>query len=391
MTTPKDVAREGLPANEPLLRGEVAFRLLVDAVQDYAIFLLSTEGRVLTWNRGAKRIKGYAASEIVGKHFSVFYTPDEREAGRPMKLLASAAEHGRFEDEGWRVRKDGSWFWADVIVTPLRDEGGAPYAYAKITRDLTERRASEERQAELLAERRARAAAEEALRARDRFLSIASHELKTPIASLRLSAESLSHVRDSGRLDEKRLSAGLARIHTASERLGALVAELLDISRLTAGVLPIHLGPTDLVAVTTDVIERFADSGTGSRIRLAAPPEAVVEADASRVDQVLTNLIDNALKYSEAPAEVEVSIVDVPGAIELTVADRGMGISDVTAQRMFEAFGRGDAVEHVSGMGLGLHISQQIVALHGGTISAAQRTDGPGATFTVRLPRAVTQ
>ncbi len=116
----------------------------------------------------------------------------------------------------------------------------------------------------------------------------------------------------------------------------------------------------------------------------------MVEADASRVDQVLTNLIDNALKYSEEPAEVDISIVDVPDAVELTVADRGMGISDVTAQRMFEAFGRGDEVEHVSGMGLGLHITQQIVARHGGSITAAQRTDGPGATFTVRLPHAVT-
>jgi PAS domain S-box-containing protein len=390
MTTPNDMAGEGFLAHEPHLRGEVAFRLLVDAVQDYAIFLLSTEGTVLTWNRGAERIKGYSADEIVGQHFSVFYTPDEREAGRPMSLLGSAAEHGRFEDEGWRVRKDGSWFWADVIVTALRDEAGAPYAYAKITRDLTERRASEERQAELLAERRARAAAEEALRARDRFLSIASHELKTPIANLRLSSASLLHVRESGHLDEGRLRAGLARIQTASERLGVLVAELLDITRLTAGVLPIHLGRTDIVAVATDVIERFAEADMGSRIRLHAPPQAVVEADASRVDQVLTNLIDNALKFSEPPAEVDVSIVEVPGAVDLTVNDRGMGIDDITATRMFEAFGRGEAVEHVPGMGLGLHISQQIVARHGGSITAAQRTDGPGATFTVRLPHAVT-
>ena len=147
MTTPNDVAREPHAAHEPFLRGEVAFRLLVDAVQDYAIFLLSTEGRVLTWNRGAQRIKGYSADEIIGEHFSVFYTPDEQKAGRPMSLLGWAAERGRFEDEGWRVRKDGTWFWADVIVTALRDEAGVPYAFAKITRDLTERRASEERQA----------------------------------------------------------------------------------------------------------------------------------------------------------------------------------------------------------------------------------------------------
>ena len=386
MTIPNGVAREGHETIDELIRGEVAFRLLVDAVQDYAIFLLSPEGRVLTWNRGAARIKGYAADEIIGQHFSVFYTPEERAAERPMSLLGLAAEHGRFEDEGWRVRKDGTWFWADVIVTALRDENGVPYAYAKVTRDLTERRASEERQRQLLAEQGARAAAEKALVARDRFLSIASHELKTPIASLRLAAESLLLAKDAGRLSEKRLATGLGRIVTASQRLGALVAELLDISRLTAGVLPINRAPTDVRAVAIEVIDRFADAGFGGRIRLTAPPRVEIQADASRLDQVLTNLIDNALKYSEPPADVEVTIDTLPDGVEIIVADRGMGISDATAGRMFEAFGRGESVDHVQGMGLGLHISHQIIDRHGGSLTAAARTDGPGAVFTVRIP-----
>src|SRR6188508_3166359 len=120
------------------LRGEVAFRLLVEAVEDYAIFLLGPDGRVLTWNRGAERIKGYAADEIIGQHFSVFYTAEEREKHRPKQVLRRATEHGRTEDEGWRVRKDGSLFWADVIVTALLDDDGVPYAFAKVTRDLTE-------------------------------------------------------------------------------------------------------------------------------------------------------------------------------------------------------------------------------------------------------------
>jgi len=386
MTTP-DIAREENGALDPILRRAETFRLLVDAVQDYAIFLLSTDGRVLTWNLGAARIKGYAADEIIGRHFSVFYTPEEREAGRPMSLLSWAADHGRFEDEGWRVRKDGGRFWADVIVTALRDETGHPYAYAKVTRDLTERRASEERRRQLLAEQRARAAAEEALIARDRFLSIASHELKTPVASLRLSAEALVHANEAGLLDEERLRSSLGRILTGAHRLGALVEELLDISRLTAGALPINLGPTDLVDLASEVIARFADAGAAGRVQLSAPSEVIVEADASRLDQVLTNLIDNALKYSDPPAEVEVTVTALPDTVELTVADRGMGIDEVTAKRIFEAFGRSDAVEHVPGLGLGLHISQQIVERHGGTIEASARDDGPGACFTVRLPR----
>jgi PAS domain S-box-containing protein len=388
MTTDRHVGADPAgPAS--LLRGEVAFRLLVDAVQDYAIFLLSTDGTVLTWNRGAERIKGYAADEIIGNHFSVFYTADEREAGRPMRLLGWAAEHGRFEDEGWRVRKDGTRFWADVIVTALTDEAGVPYAYAKVTRDLTERKAAEDRERTLLAERRARAAAEEALEARDRFLSIASHELKTPVASLRLAAEGMDRARKMGRLDDERLALSIGRIERASRRLGALVEELLDISRLTSGSLPFSFRPTDVVSLTAEVIARFAESDEGGSIRLLAPAEALIDADASRLDQVLSNLIDNALKYSPQRADVDVTIADRPDAVEISVADRGVGIADVPVDRMFEAFGRGASAEHVPGMGLGLHIAGQIMARHGGEIRAASRDDGPGAVFTVRVPRRV--
>ena len=381
-----DAQGDGADALDPLLRGEVAFRLLVDAVQDYAIFLLSTEGRVLTWNLGAERIKLYAAHEIIGSHFSVFYTTADREAGRPMTLLGRAAAEGRVEDEGWRVRKDGTTFWADVIITALRDEDGIPYAYAKITRDLTERRAAEERRQQLMAEQRARAAAEDALLTRDRFLSIASHELKTPVASLRLSAEALLHARDAGRLDDERLATGLDRILTASHRLGDLVAELLDIARLTAGVLPIHRQPTDLVDLASEVIARFADAGIGGRVSLEASSPVIAEVDPSRIDQVITNLVDNALKYSEPPSEVCVKVRAFRDTVELSVSDRGIGIDDVAAKRMFDAFGRGDAVDHVPGLGLGLHISRQIVEAHGGGISATPNGDGPGTTFTVRLP-----
>lgn len=370
----------------PLLRGEVAFRLLVDAVQDYAIFLLATDGRVLTWNLGAQRIKGYTSDEIIGQHFSVFYTPEEREAGRPMKLLGQAAENGRFEDEGPRVRKDGTQFWADVIVTALRDESGTPYAFAKITRDLTERRAAEEQQRNLLAEQRARAAAEEALVARDRFLSIASHELKTPAASLSLTVESLQRARAAGRLDDERLTGGLARLATASDRLGVLVDELLDVSRLTAGRIEFRNEPTDLVALARDVIGRFSMADEQPRIHLVGSDEAWVSGDASRLDQVVTNLVDNAVKYSDAAAPIELEVARADGGVTLTVRDRGVGLDDEAAARLFEAFGRGLNTEHIPGLGLGLYISHQIVQRHGGRIEARDRPDGHGSEFTMWLP-----
>ena len=370
----------------PGVRGEVAFRLLVEAVEDYAIFLLAPDGRILTWNLGAQRIKGYTADEIIGQHFSRFYTSEEQEAGRPTALLALAAEYGRYEDEGWRVRKDGSRFWADVILTALRDETGEPYAFAKITRDLTERRAAEERERALLVEREARSAAEEALRARDRFLSIASHELKTPAASLTLTVESFQRASSSGRLDGERLTAGLARLATATTRLGVLVDELLDVTRLSAGRSEFRNEPTDLVALARDVIDRFTAVDDEPRIHLAGSDEAWIAGDASRLDQVITNLVDNAVKYSDAGAPVELEIAAADGGVTLAVRDRGFGLDDEATARLFEAFGRGLNTEHIPGLGLGLFISHQIVERHGGRIDARARIDGHGSEFTLWLP-----
>jgi PAS domain S-box-containing protein len=371
----------------PSLRGEVAFRLLVEAVEDYAIFLLAPDGSVLTWNPGAQRIKGYTADEIIGQHFSRFYTPDEREAGRPMRLLGLAAEHGRFEDEGWRVRKDGTRFWADVIVTALRDGDGVPYAYAKITRDLTERKAAEEHERALLVEREARAAAEAALVARDRFLSIASHELKTPAASLMLTVDSLSRARAGGRLDQERLTSGLDRLTTATTRLGALVDELLDVSRLQSGTLPFASEPMDLLAVVRDVIARFTDADEDHRIRLTAPEDAWIVGDASRLDQVVTNVVENALKYSASGATVEVQVAADGEGARISVTDRGVGLDAAAESTLFEAFARGSNVQHIPGLGLGLYIAHQIVERHGGRIEARRRTDGSGTHILVWLPR----
>jgi PAS domain S-box-containing protein len=346
---PRPEPSAGQFADLPFLRGEVAFRLLVEAVQDYAIFLLGPDGRVLTWNLGAQRIKGYTADEIIGQHFSRFYTPEEREAGRPMYLLGLAAEYGRFEDEGWRVRKDGTRFWADVILTALRDEDGVPYAYAKVTRDLTERRAAEERERSLLVEREARAAAEQALQVRDRFMSIASHELKTPTATLGLVVQSLLHARTRGTLDDTRLETGLRRIGLAAQRLGTLVDELLDVSRLTSGRLPM---------------------------------------DRQSLDQVLSNLLDNAVKYSDATSVIDVDVRREGEGWALSVADRGIGLDAEASSRLFEAFARGLNTEHIPGLGLGLYISHQIVERHGGRISAMARGDGAGSLFSVWLPAA---
>jgi hypothetical protein len=364
------------------------FRLLVESVMDYAIFLIDDTGHVLTWNDGARRIKGYEAPDIIGRHFSAFYTPEDRADGRPGRLLDAARQHGRVEDEGWRVRRDGTRFWADVVITALRNVDGVPYAFAKVTRDMTERREAEEQRAALLAEQRARGAAEEAIRVRDRFLSVASHELKTPVASLRLVAEGLVHAHASDRLTPERLRASLDRITRASEHLANLVDDLLDVSRLESG-LPLTMAPVDIVEVAREVVARFAElEGPSGRIDLFGAGTAIVIGDAARLDQMLANLVDNALRYSTPPSRVGIDVGGAGADVTIQVTDEGIGVEPEDADAIFEPFGRGTNAPNIPGFGLGLFIVREIVQRHGGTVAIGPRPKGPGAVVTVRLPSA---
>jgi hypothetical protein len=364
------------------------FRLLVESVMDYAIFLIDDTGHVLTWNDGARRIKGYEAPDIIGRHFSAFYTPEDRADGRPGRLLDAARQHGRVEDEGWRVRRDGTRFWADVVITALRNADGVPFAFAKVTRDMTERREAEEQRAALLAEQRARGAAEEAIRVRDRFLSVASHELKTPVASLRLVAEGLVHAHASDRLTPERLRASLDRITRASEHLASLVDDLLDVSRLESG-LPLTMAPVDIVEVAREVVARFAElEGPSGRIDLFGAGTAIVIGDAARLDQMLANLVDNALRYSTPPSRVGIDVGGAGADVTIQVTDEGIGVEPEDADAIFEPFGRGTNAPNIPGFGLGLFIVREIVQRHAGTVAIGPRPKGPGAVVTVRLPSA---
>jgi PAS domain S-box-containing protein len=364
--------------------GDEAFRLLVEAVLDYAIFMLGPDGRVLTWNLGAKRIKGYSAAEIIGQHYSIFYTPEDRANGRPERVLGGAERQGRYEDEGWRLRKDGSRFWADVVVTALRDANGKTYGYAKVTRDLTERRASEERERKLLAAQEARKAAEEALRTRDQFLGIASHELKTPIASLHLATQALEHAYRAGKLDDERLEKSLPRMSNATERLTSLVNELLDVTRLAASQTYLALAPTDIGALVRERIDGFVDAGHGDRLRVRSAVEVSARVDPTRLDQVVTNLVDNALKYSTGAVEIELKPAD--DGFLISVADSGIGLDEDALRHLFEPFGRAPNAAEIQGMGLGLYIARQIVERHGGWIRAVSPGLNEGSVFRVWMP-----
>jgi PAS domain S-box-containing protein len=355
---------------------EETFRLLVESVKDYAIYMLDTEGRVATWNSGAARIKGYSADEILGAHFSIFYPKEDVEAGKCEAELAAAVNNGHFEDEDWRIRKNGTRFWANVVITPLRDPAGRLTGFAKVTRDLTERRAAE-------AERLRLVRAHEALRLRDEFLSIASHELKTPLAALNLQLESLRGYAEA--IGGKALSRTESALRSV-RRLLDLVNSLLDVSRISTGQLTLHPEPFDLAEVVRDVVEGFSDSAAAAKCSVSIEGESDVHGiwDRLRVEQALMNLLSNAVKYGAGGAVTVVLSTQGDEAV-LEVRDQGPGISKEDAERIFDPFERAASMRNYGGLGLGLYVTSQIAEAHGGSIAALD-TGRHGARLALRLP-----
>src|SRR5262252_321477 len=298
---------------------EERFRALVSSVKDYAIFMLDPTGRIETWNAGAEQIKGYAADEIIGEHISRFYTPEDLAQGLPSALLATAVREGRVESEGWRVRRDGTRFWADVVITALVDEGGRLIGFAKVTRDLTERLRAQQEQVRL-------AHAEEAVRLRDEFLSIAAHELRTPLSAVQLQLQALLE-RPEG-LDP-RTRAKVERACRSGERLVTLVDTLLDVSRITTGSFNLTLSRFDITVAVQEVVERFQEHAVRARSTVTVHSEGVLEGrwDRLRIEQVVTNLLTNALKYA-AGTPVEITLVGTDRDVTVTVSDQGPGIPE---------------------------------------------------------------
>lgn len=403
---PRHPRPEGELTRETLGANEQGFRLLVESVKDYAIFMLDPEGRVKTWNVGAERIKGWRPDEIIGQHFSVFVPPEDREGGKCELELERAREDGRHEEEGWRVRKDGSRFWASVVLTALRSPSGELLGYAKVTRDLTVRKQAEQTWLQLLEEQVARREAEaraeerslmvrelegmnqllrEAVRTRDDFLTVASHELKTPLHTLSLLLSSGLRICRGADIPE-RLLHRLEGAQDQCERLTGLINRLLDVSRIAAGRM--HLEPTelDLVEVVGAVLARDRDeiALSGCQVRLEAPASLPGRWDRLRLEQVVANLLGNALKYGERkPVSIRLSLDG--SRVGIQVADQGVGIAPRDQERIFDRFERAVSSNNYAGLGLGLWITRQIIEAMGGSIRVESAL-GAGATFTVDLP-----
>jgi PAS domain S-box-containing protein len=371
----RDVTAER-QAEEALRQSEEKLRQMIASVHDYALFMLDRSGHVASWNPGAERIKGYRADEIVGQHFSRFFVAEDIASGKPARELEIAASRGRYEDENWRVRKDGSRFWANVIITAIRDPANGVTGFVKITRDLTERRNMEEHRLRL-------AQAQEALRLRDEFLSIASHELKTPLTALQLGLQS---IHDQVPPSNEKLTKQLDRAVRIGDRLAQLIEALLDVSRIATGNLNAKLEDFDLIEAVNEIVERLRDSAARAGCTLSVKVEGPLQGrwDRLRIEQVLMNLISNSIKYA-AGHPIHVSATRDGDAAVLQIRDEGSGIPEAFLSRIFERFERAASTNHYGGMGLGLYLARQIAEAHGGTIAASNASDG-GACFTVRLP-----
>jgi hypothetical protein len=362
-----------------VLDDDERYRSLVENVADYAIFLLDPEGRVSSWNRGARMLKGYPADEILGRDFSVFYTEDARAAGHPKEELEIATREGRHEEEGWRVRKDGSLFWANVVITAIHNGRGELTGFAKVTRDFTERRAmleALERQAVEL--REANEALSRVAQDRTEFLAVTAHELRTPVtvvdgfaSTLRDGWESFS---DRERLEMVR---ALAR---GGQRLSTLVDELLTASRLEAGVLEVHPTEFDLGELVTEVVRDVADPSES--VVVTDVQNVLVNADRNRVHQMVTNYVTNALRYGGPPIVVTTSRSS--DGIVLRVNDSGAGVPPELVPRLFGKFARGSSHQ---GTGLGLFIVRELARAQGGDAWYEARAGG-GSCFALRLASA---
>ena len=367
-------------SDQRLADGSEPFKLLVESVKDYAILMLDPDGRIVSWNSGAERIKGYSAEEAIGRHFSMFYTREAVERDHPDRELEIARREGRYEEEDWRVRSDGSRFWANVIITALYDEHGELRGYGKVTRDMTERRIAQE------AQREAMEAVERASRAKTEFLSSMSHELRTPLNAVLGFAQLLAlddlHPRQRDAVDQ---------IAKAGTLLLGLVDEVLDISRIEADRMTVSLEPVHVGALTRECVALAKPMAGEQHVGIFAPPRAqgdvYVVADQQRLKQVVMNLLSNAIKYNRAHGSVRVTVGVEGDRVRISITDTGPGIDAASLHRLFVPFERLVADDsEIAGTGLGLALCKRLVDLMGGTITV-DSTPGEGSTFHVNLKR----
>jgi PAS domain S-box-containing protein len=358
------------------------FELLINSVTDYAIFMLDPDGRIMTWNLGAERIKGYRPADIIGKPYATFFPPEDVAAGRPRALLQRALDEGHVEDEGWRVRQDGTRFWANAVISAVRDPQGNLVGFGKVTRDLTERKRAEEQVQQLVK------SLKEADQLKDQFLSILSHELRTPINAI-MGFGSILEDELAGPLNPKQHHY-IGKIMSGADTLLGLVSDLLDMSRMQAGKFVLDPGDMAFQDVAAEVLATLAPLAELKHQRLVNEVEPGLprfQADARRLTQVLVNLVNNAIKFTPEHGTIRVRARAEGANLLAEVEDTGIGIAAEDVPKLFQRFGQLDMsrTRSASGTGLGLSIAKALVEAHGGQIGV-RAVAGEGSTFWFTLP-----
>ncbi len=357
---------------DALRLSEERFRLMVSDVKEYAILMLDPDGRVTSWNAGAERTKGYLADEILGQHFSLFYPKEDVLRGKPAFALNTALEHGRYEDEGWRVRKDGSTFWADVVLTALRDKTGQLRGFCKVTRDVTVRKQNEE----LL--RLKNAQLETANHELDAFSYSVSHDLRAPLRGIDGFSQAL--LEDYG---EKLDSVGqnyLQRVRLAAQNMSALIDDLLNLSRVTRSEM--YRERLDLSAVVKSIAVDLQRGAPSRNVTFVITEGLTADGDSRLLRVAIENLLGNSWKYTSghSSARIEFGFHQANGRSAFFVRDDGAGFDQRYSDRLFGAFQRLHSMTEFPGTGIGLATVQRIIHRHGGEIWAEGEVE-KGATF----------
>ncbi|MFM0034934.1 CheR family methyltransferase [Paraburkholderia strydomiana] len=379
-------------AEEVARAGEERLKFAALTTNDYAIIVQDLDGVIVSWNRGAQNVFGYAEAEMIGKPVDLIFSAEDRERGVPLAERQNASSAGRAEDERWHVRKDGRQIYCSGVVTAI-DTGGFR-GYAKIARDLTDRKSAESRQAnQLELERRVRTRAVSSNRQKDEFFAVLSHELKNPLNLIHVQAEMLTRAPELRESPLVRNATGVILRSVVGQ--AKIIDDLLDLSRARTGKLALHLTGVDISATVRTVVDASASDATAAGIDLSVSGmdgPVQIQADPVRLEQVFWNIIRNALKFTPAGGRVGVTLLPEDGFVCVQVEDTGQGIAPDFLPRVFDMFSQaktGAAREH-GGLGIGLSLVKQLVEMHGGQITAKSDGIGRGSTFCVRLPEVAT-
>ena len=375
-------------AEEQARASEARMRMVAESAKDYAIVTMDEDGRVTSWNKGAEILFGYTEDEMQGQDLDRLFVPEDIAAGEPEHELRRAREDGRAEDERWHLRKDGSRFFCSGVTTPLRN--GAFYGYAKIARDETAReRQGKEREQALTHEQTVRSDAESAVALKDEFLAVMSHELRHPLNMIHINVELLSRMPELRQSPQFMRAATIIRSSVMSQ--AKIIDDLMDMSRVRTGKLSLTMAPVVLDTLLQGVVDGVRNDPAAKDLRIEFSGGAdglPVLADVVRIEQVVMNLLSNAIKFTPGGGRIEVHLEREEEALRIDVVDSGQGIAPSFLPHVFDMYGQSMSVTTRSkgGLGIGLALVREIVALHGGRVAVASEGVGKGARFSVWLP-----